>query len=72
MAKSPCGNGKPAPAASQPGQLLTLSDVAALTQVSTRTIQREVARGRLGCVRVGHQVRFRRADINVWLLADPT
>ena len=43
--------------------LLTLDDVAAHFGVSTRTVRREVDRGRLKSRRVGRQLRFRSSDV---------
>jgi excisionase family DNA binding protein len=43
--------------------LLTVSEVAELARVSTRTVWRWVERGRLPTVRVDGTVRFRWADV---------
>ena len=48
-------------------QLLTPQDLAEQCQLSVRTLQREIAAGKLRCLRLGRQVRFHRQDINAWL-----
>jgi excisionase family DNA binding protein len=54
--------------AAVPGKrLLTLPDLAERCQLSIRTLQREVAAGRLRCLRLGRQVRFREADVEAWM-----
>lgn len=55
------------PKAENIGRLHGLADVAALFQVSPKTVQRLVTRGELACVRVGHQLRFREQDIELFL-----
>jgi excisionase family DNA binding protein len=50
-----------------PQQLLTLQEVAAYLRVSISTVRREIAKGRLEAVRVGHLYRVRRADMNAYL-----
>lgn len=42
--------------------LMNKRELAALLRVSVRTVERRIALG-LPCVRVGRQVRFRRADV---------
>jgi excisionase family DNA binding protein len=44
-------------------RLLTLRDLAVDLQVSERTIRREVAAGRLHCVRIGRRLLFDPADV---------
>jgi excisionase family DNA binding protein len=48
-------------------RLHTFRDLADLTQLSIRTLQREVAAGRLRYLRFGRQVRFRDEDVEVWM-----
>ena len=50
----------------QSNQLLTLGDVASETQVSRRTVQRAIERGRLKCVRIGRQIRIRPEEVDRW------
>lgn len=45
-------------------QRLTYADVAKLKQVSTRTVMRWVATGRLRALRVGRVVRFAVSDVD--------
>ena len=52
------------------GPLKTKTEVADRARVSERTVQREVDRGRLRCVRVGRQIRFRVEDVDAWLSDD--
>jgi excisionase family DNA binding protein len=47
--------------------LLTLPDVAELLAVSERTVWRLRAAGALPVVRIGHQVRFRAADVSAYI-----
>lgn len=46
-----------------PEVLLDLRDLEARWRVSKRKVQREIAAGRLRCVRIGRQLRFRMADV---------
>jgi len=48
-------------------RLRTLQDVAEQTQLSIRTLQRAIAAGRLRCLHLGRQVRFRDQDVQAWL-----
>ena len=50
-------------------QLLTLREVAALLQLSDKTLRRLVAARRLPCVRLGRQLRFAQSDIVRWVSA---
>ena len=50
-------------------ELLTLSEVAALLQVSLKTVRRLVANRRLPHFRVGRVLRFDPADVSRWLTA---
>lgn len=57
----------PAPAATQPVEsLLTYRDVAIVLQRARSTIWRDVTAGRLPVVRFGRNVRFRRADVEIF------
>lgn len=47
--------------------LFTTFSLAEYLQVSARTVQREVARGRLTFVMVGGRRRYRRADVESYL-----
>lgn len=47
--------------------LFTTYSLATYLQVSARTVQREVERGRLAYVMVGGRRRYRRADIESYL-----
>jgi excisionase family DNA binding protein len=44
-------------------RLLTLSEVADLLRISVRTVRRLSASGRLPCIRIGRQLRFRPDDV---------
>ena len=48
-------------------KLLTVDDLAAYLQVSTKTIYRMLRRGQLPCYRVGSLWRFRKEAIDRWL-----
>ena len=52
-------------------ELMTVADVAAQMQVSTRQVYLMEADGRLGPLRVqvGRAVRFRRSDVQAWIEA---
>lgn len=47
--------------------IFTTNTLAEYLQVSARTIQREVARGRLSFVTVGGRRRYRREDVEYYL-----
>ena len=47
--------------------LLTVGDVAALAQLSTRTIRRAVVRGDLAASKLGGRIRIRREDVDDWI-----
>ena len=49
--------------------LLTLQEVARITQLSERTLRRMIAARKLGCLRVGRQLRFDRQALSRWLRA---
>lgn len=51
----------------QDGALFTSYSLAEYLKVSPRTIQREVARGRLPFVMVGGRRRYRRSDVEGYL-----
>ena len=46
-----------------PGQLLTINDVAALCQVSSKTVRRWITAGELPAAQLGNQWRIRPADL---------
>jgi excisionase family DNA binding protein len=50
-------------------QLLTVGQVAELLQLSTRTIRRLAASGRIPCLRIASRTRFVRGDVLRWLAA---
>ncbi len=47
--------------------LLTTEEVMALLRVNTRTVYRLIRSKDIPAVRVGHQWRFRRSDLEEWL-----
>lgn len=47
--------------------LLTTAAVAAMANVTARTIENEVARGNLRRTKLGRSVRFADADVKEWL-----
>jgi len=47
--------------------LLTVGDVAALAQLSTKTIRRAIDRGDLAASKLGGRVRIRREDVDDWI-----
>ena len=47
-----------------PEQLLTINDVAALCQVSGKTVRRWITSGELPAAQLGNQWRIRPADLN--------
>ena len=47
-----------------PEQLLTINDVAALCQVSSKTVRRWITAGELPAAQLGNQWRIRPADLN--------
>jgi excisionase family DNA binding protein len=51
-------------------QFLTTEEVLDYLQVNLRTIYRLIKAGKLPAVRVGRQWRFRRADIDAWLVTN--
>jgi excisionase family DNA binding protein len=48
-------------------QLVTLSEAAALLQVSTRTLQRMIRSGELPALKVGGQWRLRETQLRQWI-----
>ena len=67
-AASPRPTGAARPSIPEPLEpLLTLNDLAALSRLSIRTLQRQIAAGQLQAVRLGRRVRFRRADVDAWI-----
>ena len=47
-----------------PDQLLTINDVAALCQVSSKTVRRWITADELAATQLGNQWRIRPADLN--------
>lgn len=45
------------------GSCLTLNEVAVRLQVCRRTLEREIAAGRLPCLRIGRSIRIQEADL---------
>lgn len=52
-----------------PLELLTLADVAQLTKRSRRSVERDIAAGRLAVVKVGRSTRVRRSELERYLAA---
>jgi excisionase family DNA binding protein len=52
------------------GHFLTTEEVLDYLQVNLRTVYRLIKAGRIPAVRVGRQWRFRKADIEEWLIAN--
>ena len=52
--------------------LLTVDDLVALLRVKKSWIYDEVEAGRLGCLRLGRQLRFRVVDVETYLQAAET
>jgi excisionase family DNA binding protein len=50
-------------------QFLTTDEVLAYLQLNLKTVYRLIKAGKLPAVRVGHQWRFRKRDIDAWLSA---
>lgn len=48
-------------------QLLTKQDASRILGISTKTLDRERSRRKLGFVMVGGSVRFRRADLRAYI-----
>jgi PTS system nitrogen regulatory IIA component len=55
--------------ASEPGEVMTLSDVAVYLRLAEKTVLRMVHRGQIPCAKVASQWRFLRSMIDDWLLA---
>jgi excisionase family DNA binding protein len=51
-----------------PDRLLTASEVGALLQVNPRWVLEAARRNAIPHIRLGRYVRFRRVDIEAWLL----
>jgi excisionase family DNA binding protein len=49
-----------------PSRSLTLDEVAELAKVSRPTVRREIGRGELRAVHVGHQLRIHPAEFRRW------
>ena len=49
--------------------LMTMSDVATMCQVSTKTVRRAIARGELSAARLGSRAayRLRHEDVDAWI-----
>jgi excisionase family DNA binding protein len=49
--------------------LMTVSDVAMMCQVSTKTVRRAIARGELSAARLGSRAayRLRHEDVDAWI-----
>jgi excisionase family DNA binding protein len=52
---------------SSPEPLLTLEQVSAHLQISPRSVQRHVAEGHIPVVRIGRLLRFRPADVELYV-----
>lgn len=53
----------------RPGDWLTYAQSVEHTKLSKQTIWRAVGRGELNPARVGRSVRFRREDLDAWLMS---
>ena len=53
----------------EPGQILTLDEVAAYLKVGKRTVYRLAAAKKIPAFKVGGMWRFRTADIDGWIAA---
>lgn len=51
-------------------KLMTVDQLAEFLQVSTETIRRYTRSGKLKCVKVGHQMRFTKEQIDAFLNAN--
>jgi excisionase family DNA binding protein len=49
-------------------RLLTVDEVAAVLVVSPTTVKRLTRSGELPCVRIGRLARYRRADLDRWVV----
>jgi excisionase family DNA binding protein len=47
---------------------MTVAEAAAVLRVSTKTIRRLIARGALGCVKIGRALRLRSVDLDRYIL----
>jgi len=68
-------SGAPSSAATASGQhlaLLTVDDLVGLLQVKKSWVYDEVEAGRLQCLRLGRQLRFRVVDVEAYLQAAET
>jgi len=57
------GNAVSSEQASLVGSCLTLNEVAVRLQVCRRTLEREIAAGRLPCLRIGRSIRVQESDL---------
>lgn len=51
-------------------RLMTVAELAAYLNVSTKTVYRRVERGELQCYRIGSSIRFRRNEVKQALKGD--
>jgi excisionase family DNA binding protein len=65
----PCEPGAKRGAAESPHGLWPLHETAAFLGVSKRTIRREVAAGRIRCVRIGRRLLFDPTDVSRFVAA---
>lgn len=52
------------------GEILTLDEVAAYLKAGKRTVYRLAAEGRLPAFKLGGAWRFRRSDLDEWIVAN--
>lgn len=53
------------------GEILTLDEVGAYLKASKCTVCRLAAEGRLAAFKLGGAWRFRRSDLDAWIVANP-
>ena len=56
----------------QENEILTLDEVAVYLKAGKRTVYRLAAEGRLPAFKLGGTWRFRRSDLNEWIVANLT
>ncbi|WP_261531486.1 methylation-associated defense system helix-turn-helix domain-containing protein MAD1 [Burkholderia multivorans] len=54
------------------GEILTLDEVAAYLKAGKRTVYRLAAEGKLPAFKLGGTWRFRRSDLDEWIVANLT
>lgn len=54
------------------GEILTLDEMAAYLKAGKRTVYRLAAEGRLPAFKLGGTWRFRRSDLDQWIVANLT